>query len=132
MMKKYIRPLILIGLAVVLIATKPEKHPKRINVKGLQQMIDTCVSLVIVDIRKPQQFELAHIKNAINASCSKKLFQIIDTLGNKATYVLYCKEGERSKDAGMMLLNKYNVKVYSLQGGFDHWLRKGMPTYSGK
>ncbi len=127
-MKKII---IFIGLAIsiAVFAAKPIKYPKKVSVKKLTQWIDTCQNLQIIDVRDKKSFELAHIKGALVASKSKRLFSIVDSLGTKKIYVLYCEEGDTSRQAGSMLLDKYNVKVYSLKGGFEQWMEKGMPVY---
>ncbi len=126
-MKQKITFLSLLFLASVMLSAKPEKYPQTITVKKLKQWIDTCKNLKIIDVRGEKAYHLAHIKGAVNASKSKQLFHIVDTTSNKKNiYVIYCKKGEMSMQAGAMLLNKYNVKVYSLKGGFERWLQKGM------
>ncbi len=130
-MKQRIVPILLLFLTVVLLAAKPEKYPKNITVKQLNQWMTTCRNLKIIDVRGERMYRLAHIKGALNASKSEQLFRIVSSFGSKNIYVIYCKEGERSEQAGSMLLDKYNVKVYLLKGGFEQWLKKGMETYSG-
>ena len=76
---------------------------------------------VIIDVRLKKDFKKGHIENAILAEESKKLIQIIDSLGKEKVYLLYCKYGERSIEAGKMLFKKYKIKVCSLEEGLDYW-----------
>ncbi|MCY1636240.1 rhodanese-like domain-containing protein [Marinifilum sp. D737] len=76
---------------------------------------------VVIDVRLKKDFKKGHIEGAILAETSDKLYQIIDSLGERKTYLLYCKYGERSIAAGKMLFKKYKIKVCSLEDGLDYW-----------
>jgi len=76
---------------------------------------------VVIDVRLKKDFKKGHIENAILAEDSKKLVQIIDSLGKEKVFLLYCKYGERSIEAGKMLYKKYKIKVCSLEEGLDYW-----------
>lgn len=76
---------------------------------------------VVIDVRLKKDFKKGHIDGAMLAETSDKLYQIIDSLGERKTYLLYCKYGERSIAAGKMLFKKYKIKVCSLEDGLDYW-----------
>ncbi|MDQ2179420.1 rhodanese-like domain-containing protein [Marinifilum sp. D714] len=76
---------------------------------------------VVIDVRLKKDFKKGHIDGAMLAETSDKLYQIIDSLGERKTYLLYCKYGERSIAAGKMLFEKYKIKVCSLEDGLDYW-----------
>ncbi|WP_321294991.1 rhodanese-like domain-containing protein [Marinifilum fragile] len=76
---------------------------------------------VVIDVRLKKDFKKGHIEGAMLAETSDKLYQIIDSLGERKTYLLYCKYGERSISAGKMLFKKYKIKVCSLEDGLDYW-----------
>lgn len=76
---------------------------------------------VVIDVRLKKDFKKGHIEGAMLAETSNKLYQIIDSLGERKTYLLYCKYGERSIAAGKMLFKKYKIKVCSLEDGLDYW-----------
>jgi Rhodanese-related sulfurtransferase len=76
---------------------------------------------VVIDVRLKKDFKKGHIDSAMLAETSDKLYQIIDSLGERKTYLLYCKYGERSIAAGKMLFKKYKIKVCSLEDGLDYW-----------
>lgn len=76
---------------------------------------------VIIDVRIKKDFKKGHIEGALLADTSEKLVQIIDSLGEKKTYLLYCKYGERSITAGKLIFEKYKIHVCSLEDGLDHW-----------
>lgn len=76
---------------------------------------------VLIDVRIKKDFKKGHIEGALLADTSEKLYQIIDSLGEKKTYLLYCKYGERSISAGKMIFEKYKINVCSLEDGLDYW-----------
>ncbi|WP_321319746.1 rhodanese-like domain-containing protein [Labilibaculum sp.] len=80
---------------------------------------------VLIDVRPKKEFKKAHIKGAHLAVNSEELFHLIDSLGTTRVYLIYCKYGERSIDAGKMIYEKYRIFVCSLEGGLDAWLKEG-------
>jgi rhodanese-related sulfurtransferase len=76
---------------------------------------------VVIDVRLKKDFKKGHIEGAILADTSEKLYQIIDSLGDRKTYLFYCKYGERSIAAGKMVFKKYKINVCSLEDGLDYW-----------
>lgn len=81
---------------------------------------------VIIDVRPEKDFKKGHIKGAYFARTSDRLFQIIDSLGTDKTYLLYCKYGERSIQAGKLIYEKFSIKTCSLEEGLDFWKEKKM------
>ncbi|MDM8160331.1 rhodanese-like domain-containing protein [Labilibaculum sp. K2S] len=81
--------------------------------------------VVLIDVRPSKEFKKAHIKGAYLAQNSEVLFHLIDSLGTSKVYLLYCKYGEQSIDAGKMICEKYKISVCSLEGGLDAWLQEG-------
>jgi len=80
---------------------------------------------ILIDVRPKKEFKKGHITGAHLAQSSEELYHIIDSLGNSKVYLLYCKYGERSIDAGKMIYEKYKIPVCSLEGGMDFWLESG-------
>ncbi|PKQ63575.1 hypothetical protein BZG02_09410 [Labilibaculum filiforme] len=80
---------------------------------------------VVVDLRAKKEFKKGHIMGAHLAIDSKELYRLIDSLGTSRVYLLYCKYGDRSIDAGRLINEKYKISVCSLDGGLDFWLESG-------
>lgn len=79
----------------------------------------------LIDVSSKKDFKKGHIKGAHLAQNSEDLYQLIDSLGKSKVYLLYCKYGERSIDAGKIIYEKYKIYVCSLEGGLDAWLQEG-------
>ncbi len=99
---------------------------KELNPDHFNRIVQLNPDVVLIDIRSKKEFKKAHIANAHLAPSSKELYHLIDSLGTSKVYLLYCKYGERSIDAGKMIYEKYKIKVCSLQGGLDAWFESGL------
>ncbi len=99
---------------------------KELSPKQFNRVLKLNPNAVLIDIRTKEDFKLAHIESAHLAPSSKELFYLIDSLGSSKDYLLYCKYGERSIDAGEMIYDKYKIKICSLEGGLESWLKSGL------
>lgn len=79
----------------------------------------------LIDVRPKKEFKKGHIKGAHLAQNSEDLYRLIDSLGTSKVYLLYCKYGEQSVDAGKIIYEKYKISVCSLEGGLDAWIQEG-------
>lgn len=98
---------------------------KELNPKRFDRTLKLNPDAVLVDIRAKKKFEKAHINGAYSAPNSKILFHLIDSIGSSKDYLLYCSYGKRSVEASKIISIKYRVKVCSLKGGLDSWLKNG-------
>lgn len=79
--------------------------------------------IVIVDVRSYLEYQTGHIEGAINIPLNtitetENLKKILpDT---KATYVIYCRSGNRSKTASEILLQRGYENVFDL-GGIENY-----------
>ncbi|MBG6109729.1 rhodanese-related sulfurtransferase [Flavobacterium sp. CG_23.5] len=83
--------------------------------------------IVLLDARETKEFNVSHIKNAINVG-----FDHFDKNGismkipNKdATIIVYCSIGVRSEKIGEKLLKMGYKNVFNLYGGIFEWKNNG-------
>lgn len=77
----------------------------------------------IVDVRTPEEFDAGNIEGSINIDVLTGRFgeEASALLDKTRTVALYCRSGNRSKDAAEMLsLMGYNV--VELDKGYNAWL----------
>jgi rhodanese-related sulfurtransferase len=88
---------------------------------------------LILDVREANEFESAHIINALHIS--------VGSLGNNLAkldkyrqqpIVVGCASGNRSSHACRILKKNGFEKVYNLKGGMLAWQSAGLPTAKGK
>ena len=77
---------------------------------------------IIIDVRSPQEYQEGHLEGAILIPeyelvkrCEKELKD------KKATIVVYCSSGSRSKRAQKKLEKLGYTKVYNLYNGFQNY-----------
>lgn len=82
-------------------------------------------NVVLVDVRRPDEFSAGHLKNAILVTWGNEseFVSAAQELKGKTLYI-YCRSGRRSNAAGLYLSQKLGFKVYDLEGGYLAWTAK--------
>ena len=90
----------------------------------LKEMLDAGEDLTIVDVRKKNEFDEGHIKNAINMyleDLEKKRSEI----PSSKKIVLYANDGLAAFKAGVRLFDMGFFNNLTLSDGLDAWKKKG-------
>ena len=88
-----------------------------ITVKQLKQKIDSKEDFILLDIRTPQEVEIAQIPNSLYIEM-KDVANNLDKLPKDKEIVVYCHTGSRSAFVTNWLINQgYDAK--NLLGGID-------------
>jgi rhodanese-related sulfurtransferase len=93
------------------------------------QKLMTDKSVVVLDIRTPQEFNQGRIAGAKNIDFLAPDFeQRIDTLDKSKSYLVHCASGGRSTHS-LALFKKHSFQsVYHLDGGIKAWQKAGLPV----
>jgi rhodanese-related sulfurtransferase len=76
----------------------------------------------IVDVRTPQEFDSGHINNAVNIDLNNASFvSKINLFDKKTPILIYCRSGNRSQKAGLIMDSLGFEKIFDLNGGFNVW-----------
>lgn len=96
-----------------------------IDVTEVKQALESDLKIQIIDVRSKDEFEAAHIPNALNISL-QDLEKNIAAFTKDSTIVTACgKGGGRSAD-GAKLLKKYGFNALWLCGGTNKWLSESI------
>ena len=82
----------------------------------------------LVDVREPDEWEIAHLPGAKLIPLSKFQHQALEELDPDDEIILYCHHGMRSAKAQSYLHAKGYAKVTNLTGGIDGWSREVDPS----
>lgn len=85
-------------------------------------------NVVVLDIRKRNDFDNFHIPNAINIeeeNIEKEINYIAQKYSGKKFYV-FCYRGNSSQRVAA-LLNSVNINAFSVKGGMIEWSEVGLP-----
>lgn len=85
---------------------------------------------VVIDLRDPAEYRVAHVPGAINIP-EPELAERLATLTADQGLVLYCIAGKRTRSAEQTLLDRGFALVRHLEGGFSGWLEAGLPITKG-
>lgn len=94
---------------------------ERISQDEAQKIMDEGSDFLIVDVRTPDEYAEGHIKGAINVPNEEIADTEIEALPDKEQLLLvYCRSGNRSKDASSKLaaMGYTNIKEF---GGINTW-----------
>jgi molybdopterin/thiamine biosynthesis adenylyltransferase/rhodanese-related sulfurtransferase len=102
-----------------------------IDVQTLKEWMDAKKKFVLVDVREPNEWEIAHIEGAKLIPLGQVASRV-NELDSADEIVLQCHHGSRSARAQAALAKFGFKKTYNLMGGIDAWateVEPGMPRY---
>lgn len=122
------------------IIANARKHIKDISADKLNDKIDSGDDFLIIDVREPYEYELAHIPNAfliprglIESAADPNNARRVEILcrARNKTIVLYCDTGGRSALAANTLQMMGFTHVFNLAGGLKLWDAEDFAMESG-
>lgn len=122
--KKYLT--ILIGIIVVLllfvIFKNPQtKTPANILLVSSQDFISQYQNQpgsILIDVRTPEEYADGHIENAVNINLQDSNFRTeLQSLDPNGTYFVYCRSGNRSAQAVLIMKRLGFKNIIELDGG---------------
>ncbi len=98
-----------------------ENSYKQISMDEAVTMMAEKTDYIILDVRTPEEFAEKHIPNAINVPNENIGNDDIPELPNKDQMILvYCRSGNRSKQASEKLVKLGYTNIYEF-GGINDW-----------
>ncbi|CEO37816.1 thiosulfate sulfurtransferase GlpE [Photobacterium kishitanii] len=98
------------------------QHLSVLDAQQLLQQPDT----VLVDIRDPQSYRLAHAETAFHLT-NDTMVTFMDEVDFEQPVLVMCYHGVSSQGAAQYLVNQGYEQVYSIDGGFEAWRREALP-----
>ena len=117
-------PLLLIlqiAAAVMLLSGCGSASYTQISQDEAMKMMQEQSDYLIVDVRRPDEFAEGHIAGAVNVPNETIVDEAPDALPDKEqTLLVYCRSGNRSKEASQKLADMGYTNVYEF-GGINTW-----------
>lgn len=108
-------------MMLVLCACGGSTAYKQISQDEAMQMMQEESDYLIVDVRRPDEFAGGHIAGAINVPNETIEEEMPEALPDKDQLLLiYCRRGNRSKEASQKLAEMGYTNVYEF-GGIETW-----------
>ena len=99
----------------------PQNAPV-ISVQELQKLMQKEGSVLIYDVRQPEEYNEGHIKGATLIPLGD-LSSRYKEIPQKKKVVIYCHSGRRSAQAVAFLRDHGYADAFSLSGGYLEWSR---------
>ena len=94
---------------------------KSLTPQEAKARIDSGDDLIVLDVREDSEFAQGHVPNAVLLPLGQIKDKADDVLPDKdAEILLYCRSGNRSRQAAMILLDLGYTNVYDF-GGIVSW-----------
>lgn len=86
-------------------------------------LIEKTDNAVILDVRTPQEWEEGCVADAekLNFLEPALFMEGLEELDKSKTYFIYCRSGNRSGQAGMLMEQNGFNETYNLLGGMLEW-----------
>ena len=84
---------------------------------------------IILDVRTSSEFHDGHIKGALSIDVNLPSFsEELEQSDRNATYLVYCRSGNRSRTALAIMEDLGFTHIYHLANGITEWERMGLPV----
>ncbi|BDG16044.1 rhodanese-like domain-containing protein [Thermus brockianus] len=108
------RRAVLALLPLLLFACGPKGSYQNVGPEELYRALGS--GAYVVDVRTPQEFAQGHVPGAINLPV-EEVARWADTLPKDKPVYLYCRSGNRSRQAAEYLKGKGYTNLYNVEGG---------------
>ena len=114
-----------ISATLFLTACSSDSAAQKVSPKEFSEVI-ADPTIVILDVRTPQEFAEGHLANAINIDFQSGNFEEeISKLDKSKTYAVYCRSGNRSGQAVKVMSETGFTNIYDMDGGVIDWVNAG-------
>jgi rhodanese-related sulfurtransferase len=122
--------LILAGNISLLADDKPAApFVKNVKVEEADKLLHENKKIIILDVRKPDEFAEGHIAGAKNLSFYSADFEKqLSALDKSQTYLVHCAAGGRSAKTRDLMTKLQFQAIYHLDGGLNAWKEAGKPV----
>lgn len=100
-----------------------------IYVDELKSKLESNDSLVLLDTRSFEEYEVSFLKNAIWIGYKEFDKDNVKSIDKNAEIIVYCSVGVRSEKIGEELKSLGFENIKNLYGGIFLWVNKGYPVY---
>lgn len=127
-LQRYLPALLL--LAVLSAAQAADYMSPGLTPEQLLEKLDTDKAPMVVDVRVPAEFGVAHIPGAINIPLAE-IEARLNEFKHDNGVLIYCINGSRTRKAEVILFGANVPNIYHLEGAFSGWIQGKHPIEKG-
>jgi len=123
-MKKITKTLILMMLLLVFKLAATDISDYRLSAEDFANLLSEDKEIILIDIRTPNEYNQGHIKNALLINYYDKNFiTTLSELDKEKHYLIYCRSGNRSRNALQIMYEMGFNNFADLEGGIRAWIQ---------
>jgi len=127
-MMKYSCIAILCLLALIGCTPETPSEFKDLSAEQAQAALTKDQGVRVLDIRTPAEYMNGHIQGAKNVDYySREFKEKLNELDKNATYLVYCRSGNRSAKAMSLFRELGFSGILHLKNGVKSWVVQGLP-----
>ena len=118
----FIYTFILILISIIPVSCKSITDTQYVSISAEDgaKMLKEDPDIILIDVRTKQEFDEGHIDGSINIPDFELVSRIGEIVKDKNdTVILYCRSGNRSKQASLKLIEMGYKKIYDMGGLLD-------------
>ena len=99
-----------------------------VSANKFSEIISNDKSVIIIDVRTPDEFNKGHLKNSLNVNWFDENFdENLNIFSKDLPVMVYCLSGGRSSKANERIKSLGFKNVYELDGGILEWRKNKLP-----
>lgn len=119
--------ILLVIFAISTVMTQAQNKTEVNSVKA-NELIQKNKKIVVLDVRTPDEFELGHVKGALNINMLQAdAISKLSKLDKSKTYLVYCRTHHRSDNAVNYMMQNGFKNIYQMVDGFNGWMANKLP-----
>lgn len=120
---------LVLALTVVACGGTQTTSPTSLEAGEALELIESDPGLIVLDIRTSDEVATGTLPGVDEfIDFYSPTFQAqIEELDPNATYLVYCRSGNRTQEATRLMAELGFTDVYELDGGIDGWASSGQP-----
>jgi rhodanese-related sulfurtransferase len=100
-----------------------------VNEVSVANVIAKTDSLVFLDAREIQEYEVSHLKNATHIGYDNFDIKSVASIDKSQPIIVYCSVGYRSEKIALKLINAGFTDVSNLYGGIFEWVNNDQKVF---
>jgi rhodanese-related sulfurtransferase len=129
-MLRHILSFLLTALLLLRVAVAEDYMSDGLTPAELQEKLGTTLAPLVVDVRKPVEYGVAHIPGAVNIPVEELEDRLAEVRSDNGV-LIYCINGSRTRQAEPILYAHGIDNVYHLEGTFYAWIEGKHPVEKG-
>lgn len=103
-----------------------------LSVDDFEKKLNENSKVQLIDVRTADEFNQAHLKNALNYDINSNQFETqIASLDKTKPVLVYCLSGGRSSSAAEIMTENGFKELYNMEGGMMKWAANKKPLDDG-